>query len=104
MMEKFAERYCSNNPGVFPTADTAFILSYSIIMLHTDAHTPNIKPEKKMTLKSFLRNNQGINNGADLPPEMLAAIYESICTRPFTLREDDALRSKKAEKDVCVNL
>jgi brefeldin A-inhibited guanine nucleotide-exchange protein len=35
MMEKFAERYCFHNPGVFPSADTAFILSFSVIMLQT---------------------------------------------------------------------
>lgn len=96
MMEKFAERFCACNPGVFPTADCAFILAYSIIMLHTDAHNPNIKPEKKMTKESFLRNNRGIANGADLPGEFLGAIYDSIVSNPFTLREDDALRHKAA--------
>ena len=85
-MEKFAERYCNCNPGVFPTADTAFILAYSIIMLHTDAHNPNIKPEKKMSKENFLKNNRGIANGSDLPGEFLGAIYDSIRTRPFTLR------------------
>ncbi|RLN99976.1 hypothetical protein DYB28_002009 [Aphanomyces astaci] len=35
MMEKFAERYHWNNPGVFPSADVAFILSFSVIMLQT---------------------------------------------------------------------
>jgi len=98
MMEKFAERFCACNPGVFPSADTAFILAYSIIMLHTDAHNPNIKPEKKMTKDSFLRNNRGIANGADLPAEFLSAIYDSIVSRPFTLREDDALREKAAKQ------
>lgn len=78
--------------------DAAFILSYSVIMLHTDAHNVNIKPEKKMTKDNFLRNNRGIANGNDLPSELLTAIYDSIVTRPFTLREDDALRSKLAEK------
>jgi Sec7-like guanine-nucleotide exchange factor len=100
MMEKFAERYCNCNPGVFPTADTAFILAYSIIMLHTDAHNPNIKPEKKMSKENFLKNNRGIANGADLPGEFLGAIYDSIRTRPFTLREDDALRAKVAPTQV----
>ena len=46
MMEKFAERYCELNQGIFSSADTAFVLSYSIIMLQTDLHNPNIKSEK----------------------------------------------------------
>jgi Sec7 domain len=36
-MEKFAERYCLDNPGVFPNPDTAFILGFSVIMLNTGA-------------------------------------------------------------------
>jgi Sec7 domain len=35
MMEKFAERYCLQNASVFPSADTAFILAFSVIMLNT---------------------------------------------------------------------
>lgn len=35
IMEKFAERYCLQNPTIFPSADTAFILSFSTIMLNT---------------------------------------------------------------------
>merc|ERR1712146_259492 len=37
-MEKFAERFCIQNPNIFPSADTAFILAFSIIMLNTDLH------------------------------------------------------------------
>ena len=58
IMEKFAERFHSCNPTVFPSADTAFILSYSVIMLQTDAHNPNIRPEKKMTKAGFIGNNR----------------------------------------------
>ena len=29
IMEKFAERFTEQNPGLFPTADVAFILSFS---------------------------------------------------------------------------
>ena len=36
MMEKFAERYCSQNEGVFANPDTAYVLAYSLIMLNTD--------------------------------------------------------------------
>lgn len=43
MMEKFSERFCLQNPTVFPSADTAFILAFSIIMLNTDLHNPAIK-------------------------------------------------------------
>lgn len=34
IMEKFAERYTAQNPSVFPSSDTAFILAFSVIMLY----------------------------------------------------------------------
>ena len=36
-------RYCILNKGVFPSADCAFILAFSIIMLNTDLHNPSIR-------------------------------------------------------------
>ena len=43
IMEKFAERYCKCNPKAFTSADTAYVLAYSVIMLNTDAHNPMVK-------------------------------------------------------------
>lgn len=43
IMEKFAERYCKCNPKAFISADTAYVLAYSVIMLNTDAHNPMVK-------------------------------------------------------------
>ena len=73
-------RYCKCNPKVFSKPDVAFILSYSIIMLNTDAHNPNIKPEKKMTKSDFVSNNRGIDDGQNVPKELLGRIYDSITT------------------------
>ena len=41
-MEKFAERYLKCNPGSFKSADVAYVLAYSVIMLNTDAHNPQV--------------------------------------------------------------
>lgn len=95
IMEKFAEQFTKQNPGVFPNADTAFILAFSVIMLNTDLHNPSIKPEKRMTVDAFLRNNRGIGeNGADLPEDFLRGIFARIKKSPFSLKEDDAAREK----------
>jgi brefeldin A-inhibited guanine nucleotide-exchange protein len=100
IMEKFAEHYTRQNVDVFPSADTAFILAFSVIMLNTDLHNPSIKPEKRMTLDSFIRNNSGIaENGGDLPIEVVTGIFNRIQARPFTLKEDDAAR-EKAKKEM----
>ena len=54
MMEKFAEQYHQHNPGMFSSADTAYVLAYSVILLNSDAHNPQVK--KRMTKEEFFRN------------------------------------------------
>ncbi|XP_044489045.1 brefeldin A-inhibited guanine nucleotide-exchange protein 1 isoform X2 [Mangifera indica] len=76
IMEKFAERYCKCNPNSFTSADTAYVLAYSVIMLNTDAHNSMVKD--KMTKADFIRNNRGIDDGKDLPEEYLGALYDQI--------------------------
>lgn len=76
IMEKFASRYCECNPDVFANADAAYVLAYSTIMLHTDAHNDTIK--NKMSKEEFIRNNRGINDGGDLDPTFLGKLYDRI--------------------------
>jgi brefeldin A-inhibited guanine nucleotide-exchange protein len=78
MMEKFAERYCVQNPGVFPNPDPAFVLAFSIIMLNTDLHNPAIREDRRMTKEQFISNNRGIASGGDLDPAFLGGIFDTI--------------------------
>ncbi|KTF85272.1 hypothetical protein cypCar_00035970 [Cyprinus carpio] len=87
MMEAFASRYCQCNPGVFQSTDTCYILSFAIIMLNTSLHNPNVKD--KPTVERFISMNRGINDGGDLPEELLRNLYESIKNEPFKIPEDD---------------
>ncbi|KAL9184358.1 hypothetical protein ACHAXT_002444 [Thalassiosira profunda] len=98
IMEKFAERFTRQNEDVFPSPDTAFILGFSVIMLNTDLHNPSIKPERRMTIESFLRNNKGIADGGDLPEEVLTGIFNRIKEKPFSLKEDDEAREKVSKE------
>ncbi|XP_077380822.1 cytohesin 4b isoform X1 [Festucalex cinctus] len=87
MMEAFAARYCECNANVFQSTDTCYILSFAIIMLNTSLHNPNVKD--KSTLERFVCMNRGINNGRDLPADLLSKLYESIRKEPFKIPEDD---------------
>lgn len=87
IMNEFAHRYCANNPAVFSVADTAYILAYSLIMLNTDAHNPNVR--KKMTLQDFIRNNRGIDNKQDLPEEFMRTMYANIVHNEIRMNEHD---------------
>ena len=87
MMEKFAARYCSQNPGVFSNTDTCYVLCFSIIMLNTMLHNPAVKD--KPTLEFWIKQNRGINAGQDLPVELLTTLYQAIKQEPFKMPEDD---------------
>ncbi|KAA8581368.1 hypothetical protein FQN60_002949 [Etheostoma spectabile] len=69
MMEAFALRYCRCNPGVFQSTDTCYVLSFAVIMLNTSLHNPNVKD--KPSVQRFTAMNRGINDGGDLPEELL---------------------------------
>ncbi|XP_046709871.1 cytohesin-1b isoform X5 [Silurus meridionalis] len=87
MMEAFAQRYCQCNPGVFQSTDTCYVLSFAIIMLNTSLHNPNVKD--KPSAERFIAMNRGINDGGDLPEDLLRNLYESIKNEPFKIPEDD---------------
>uniref|UniRef100_A0A8D3D5X7 Cytohesin 1b n=1 Tax=Scophthalmus maximus TaxID=52904 RepID=A0A8D3D5X7_SCOMX len=87
MMEAFAQRYCHCNPGVFQSTDTCYVLSFAVIMLNTSLHNPNVKD--KPPVQRFTAMNRGINDGGDLPEELLRNLYDSIKNEPFKIPEDD---------------
>ncbi|MED6170939.1 Brefeldin A-inhibited guanine nucleotide-exchange protein 2 [Stylosanthes scabra] len=96
IMEKFAERYCKCNPKAFSSAETAYVLAYSVILLNTDAHNPMVK--NKMSVEDFIRNNRGIDDGKDLPQEYLRSLFERISRSEIKMKDDDdmALHQKQA--------
>ncbi|KAI4377500.1 hypothetical protein MLD38_015112 [Melastoma candidum] len=99
IMEKFAERYCADNPGLLKNADTAYVLAYAVIMLNTDAHNPNIS--SKMSKSDFIRMN--VMNDADhnAPVELLEEIYDSIVENEIKMKDDMASmgRSNKGKPE-----
>ena len=41
-----------------------------------------------MTKEEFIKNNRGINDGADLPDELLNAIYDDITTNEIRMKDE----------------
>jgi brefeldin A-inhibited guanine nucleotide-exchange protein len=83
LMLKFAERYTGGNPNAFANADTAYVLSYSVVMLNTDQHSAQVKV--RMTPEDFIKNNRGINDGQSLPDDYLKSIFEEIAQNEIVL-------------------
>ena len=97
IMEKFAERYYLQNTDEFASADMAFILAFSTIMLQTNLHNSAIKQDKKMTKEQFLKQNTGITSDGELSHELLKGIYDRIQMEPISMTDDKAAQTKKDE-------
>lgn len=97
-------------------SDTCYVLSFAVIMLNTSLHNPNVKD--KPSVQRFTAMNRGINDGGDLPEDLLRVrllsqmkcfsviywrqwthvesrfpsvqnLYDSIKNEPFKIPEDD---------------
>lgn len=89
LMEAFAQKfYESCEEGIFASADAAYVLSFSVIMLNTDAHNPAIKKQNRMTRQQFVGNNRGCNDGEDFPREYLEYIYDRIVQEEIKMNMD----------------
>ena len=93
IMEKFAERYYTDNKKdsddfLFANADAVYIFAYHMIMLATDLHSHAIK--KKITKSEWIKNNTGLNDGKDFSEKFLLDIYDSVTAHRLRVRDDDS--------------
>ena len=65
----------TSDPPTVPS-DTCYVLSFAIIMLNTSLHNPNVRD--KPPVERFISMNRGINEGGDLPEELLRVEYFSV--------------------------
>ncbi|KXS16367.1 Sec7-domain-containing protein [Gonapodya prolifera JEL478] len=95
IMNAFAEKYHSTLVSEslllgkaldVKTPDATFVLSYSIILLNTDQHNPQVP--RRMTFDDFKRNTRGVNDGKDFSPEYLRTIYDDIRAKEIVMPEE----------------
>ena len=94
--------------NIIENHEISYLLMFSIIMLNTDRHNPNIRIEKKMTLEQFIRNN--LNYGKDvkqtqpLPRDYLEMIYHSIGEHQIRTQGNDSLSLVTDEEWMDLNM
>ncbi|KAI0506134.1 Sec7-domain-containing protein [Xylaria bambusicola] len=81
----FATKYHTLSDDV-ANQDAVFVLTYAIIILNVDQHSPKIK--KRMELADFARQVRGVNDGKDFAPEFLEATFEAIRTNEIILPDE----------------
>ena len=100
IIEHFASKYYNDNPSLFSNADSAFYLSYCIILLQTEIYNPNIKD--KMTLERFMQLLEDQNKDGKLKEEYLSDIYRQVLEEPLSVPEieDDKDKIDKEKNDI----
>ncbi|KAJ1502294.1 Brefeldin A-inhibited guanine nucleotide-exchange protein 2 [Coelomomyces lativittatus] len=97
-MEKFADKYCEDNPTIFTSADTAYTLAFSIIMLNTDLHSQHIR--KRMTKEEFIKNCRGIPSSNTLSDDFFSLVYEDIKENELNVNPPSSLTSSWSKEKV----
>ena len=64
------------------------MFAYAVILLNTDAHNPQIKPQNRMTKPQFFRTTSGINDGGDIPEEVVSSIYDDIKSNEIRMKDE----------------
>lgn len=103
LMEIFSQRYCQCNQDIVArlrSTDTIFVLAFAIIMLNTDLHTPNLKPERKMRIEDFVKNLRGIDDCHDIDTDMLVGIYERVKANEFKPGSDHVTQVMKVQATI----
>ena len=100
VIEHFASKYYNDNPSLFSNADSAFYLSYCIILLQTEIYNPNIKD--KMTLERFMQLLEDQNKDGKLKEEYLSDIYRQVLEEPLSVPEieEDKDKIDKEKNDI----
>lgn len=88
IISSFANGYTKCNPNIFQNADSCYVVGFSVILLNTTLHNPNVKSDQRQTEERFIKMNESIE-GCNLPRETLSGYYRSIKLKQFELHEDD---------------
>ena len=88
----FAEKYSDDNENM--TQDGAHLLSFLLMMLHTNVYSPQVK--EKMILADFLSIGKNINNDdKPIPVEELTKYFHDIYQKPIAVHS-----LEKRKKDI----
>ncbi|KAI8799312.1 hypothetical protein BJ742DRAFT_884663 [Cladochytrium replicatum] len=95
VMDKFSDIFFKTIEGdpnrEIEDQSATFLLAYSVIMLNTDQHNPQVR--RRMTFEDFQKNTRGINNGKNFSADYLKHIFD-------TIRENEIVMPEEHEGDL----
>jgi hypothetical protein len=105
ILVSFSE-YCHENcvegaSGLLENPEVTYLLTFSIIMLNTDLHNPNVRPDRKMTIDQFVKNNTfygaELKQTKPIPRDYLEEIYKAISECQIRTERNDLSASMTPE-------
>lgn len=83
IMEKFADVFCRQNPGMFRMPEDAYRLAFATIMLNTDTHNP--LADHILGFETFVEmNSDADENGLSVPAlsrDDLRGVFDRIVAK-----------------------
>lgn len=83
IIEKFAHSFYLSHQNEFPSASIVYDASFAAVILHTDAHNPQVS--HKMQKNEFVRLYKDMDEGDALPTEFIESIYDYVVTHEIEL-------------------
>lgn len=97
ILQKFGQKFISDNPNPGFSASTAYTLSYAIMMLQTSLHNPQVHANERMKPSDFINMTKKINDGTDLPQQQILDIYTNIQKEPLARHMLDIVNKAKED-------
>ena len=96
ILQAFSQKFHKDNPELFKTSESVYLLSSSLMILQTDLHNPQVK--EKMKLGDFFKMTKGINDGGDFSSDYLRTMYNSINEQPLAIHQLDKRRENEKKE------
>ncbi|KAG9509205.1 Cyclin-dependent kinase 16, partial [Fragariocoptes setiger] len=96
-----ATRSNSNNNNTVVAGlskDEIFILTFAIIMLNTDLHSPSLKSANRMSGVQFVQNLRGVFKSQLVDQQFLLDIYERVKTQQISTTPDHVTHVMKVQQ------
>lgn len=92
----------AKNNLILLTKDEIFILTFAIIMLNTDLHSPSLKPTSRMSANQFINNLRGIFKSQNINESDLIEIYERVKANQISTTPDHVNHVMKVQQGLTV--
>ena len=80
--------------------DEIFILTFAIIMLNTDLHSPSLKSTSRMSSHQFIHNLRGVFKSQTISENDLLEIYERVKSNQITTTPDHVSHVLKVQQSL----